>query len=226
MDEVWYAQVVHACALQPDLDMLPGGDKTEIGERGINLSGGQKQRVNLARAIYSNSSIILMDDPLSAVDAHVGRHIFQHAISGLLSDRCRVLATHQLHILDQCDRIVWLEHGQIKAVDTYKRLSQDNKSFQALIASITQRDQREPEAKDAANPESAQGEQSEAVKLTAGDGAQLMQEEERAVNSVSWSVYSDYIRASGSLWNGFVPVALLLMSQGSNVATSLWLSYW
>ena len=83
-DRHWYQQVIEACALQPDLDMLPNGDDTEIGERGITVSGGQKQRLNIARAIYFNADMVLMDDPLSAVDAHVGRHIFDHAISGLL----------------------------------------------------------------------------------------------------------------------------------------------
>ncbi|KAL5041870.1 hypothetical protein BDW71DRAFT_201014 [Aspergillus fruticulosus] len=85
-DSDWYYKVVDACALRADFRSLPAGDMTEIGERGINLSGGQKQRVNLARAVYSRTDIVLMDDPLSAVDAHVGEHIFQHAICGLLKD--------------------------------------------------------------------------------------------------------------------------------------------
>jgi ATP-binding cassette, subfamily C (CFTR/MRP), member 1 len=71
LDERRYQQVIEACALKPDLEMLPGGDQTEIGEKGINLSGGQKQRVSLARAVYSNSDVYFLDDPLSAVDAHV-----------------------------------------------------------------------------------------------------------------------------------------------------------
>lgn len=102
-DASWYDQVVTACALRPDFDMLPQGDQTEVGERGITLSGGQKQRINIARAIYFGADIVLMDDPLNAVDAHVGRHIFEEAICGLLRSKCRVLATHQLHVLSQCD---------------------------------------------------------------------------------------------------------------------------
>jgi len=89
-----YKQVIDACALQPDLDMLPQGDATEIGERGITVSGGQKQRINIARAIYFDADLILMDDPLSAVDAHVGRHIFDNAIMGLLKNKSRILATY------------------------------------------------------------------------------------------------------------------------------------
>ena len=75
-----YQEVVNACALKTDLDMLPGGDQTEIGEKGINLSGGQKQRVSLARAVYSQANLVLLDDPLSAVDSHVGKHIFNKVI--------------------------------------------------------------------------------------------------------------------------------------------------
>ena len=84
-----YNQVVSACALEPDLQTLPKGDETEIGEKGINLSGGQKQRVSLARAAYLNADIYLLDDPLSAVDAHVGKHIFEHLISntGILTGK-------------------------------------------------------------------------------------------------------------------------------------------
>src|SRR6202012_4411210 len=81
-DQDWYDQVIDACALRPDLEMLPAGDMTEIGERGITVSGGQKQRLNIARAIYFDSDIVLLDDPLSAVDAHVGRHIMENAICG------------------------------------------------------------------------------------------------------------------------------------------------
>ena len=81
--ECKYKEILEACALNADLDMLPGGDKTEIGENGINLSGGQKQRVSLARAVYADSDIYLFDDPLSACDAHVGRHIFEKVIVSL-----------------------------------------------------------------------------------------------------------------------------------------------
>lgn len=90
--EDWYRKVVDACALQPDIDILPGGDATEIGEKGINLSGGQKQRVSLARAVYQNRDIYLLDDPLSAVDAHVGKHIFDKVVGkeGLLKNKVTI----------------------------------------------------------------------------------------------------------------------------------------
>jgi ABC-type multidrug transport system fused ATPase/permease subunit len=128
-DEKWYDAVIDACALRPDLEMLPSGDMTEIGERGITVSGGQKQRLNIARAIYFNTDIVLMDDPLSAVDAHVGRHIMDNAICGLLRDKCRVLATHQLHVLHRVDRIVWMKDGGIHKVATFRELMMGMPNF-------------------------------------------------------------------------------------------------
>ncbi|KJX95881.1 ABC transporter family protein [Zymoseptoria brevis] len=221
MDEAWYHRVIHACALQADFDALPAGDQTEIGERGINLSGGQKQRVNLARAIYSDSDIIIMDDPLSAVDAHVGRHIFEEAICGLLKDRCRILATHQLNYLERCDRIVMLEEGRITASGTFNDLVETDDAFKVLLTSVTQ---SERIVDNDTRPHAAEPPVS--GKLPDNENVQLMQEEERAVSSVPWSLYGNYIRASGSMWNCVLPVSLLLLSQGANITTGLWLSYW
>merc|ERR1712079_915484 len=94
-----YKRTVSACALDQEFKMLPGGDQTEIGEKGINLSGGQKQRVALARAVYSESDTFIFDDPLSAVDAHVGKHIFKEVMSnssGLLKKSTRILVTNAM----------------------------------------------------------------------------------------------------------------------------------
>ncbi len=90
----FYSRVLESCAMMPDLEMLPGGDQTEIGEKGINLSGGQKQRVSLARAVYSRADLYLLDDPLSAVDSHVGKHIFEKVVGsrGLLRKKTRCKA--------------------------------------------------------------------------------------------------------------------------------------
>lgn len=221
----WYDEVVDACALRADLDMLPHNDQTEIGERGITVSGGQKARLNIARAIYFNSDIMIMDDPLSAVDAHVGRHIFDNAICGLLKDKCRILATHQLHVLHRCDRIIWLQDGQIETIDTFENLMRDNEGFQKMMASTAQEEKVEEE--DEANEDEVEDEKKDAKKRkVAKRGLALMQREERAVNSVSWSVYGAYIRASGRMLNGPMIVFLLILSQGANITTSLWLSWW
>ena len=115
---------MEACALLPDIQMLPAGDRTEIGEKGINLSGGQKQRVSLARAVYNNGSVSLLDDPLSAVDAHVGKHIFEKVIgpNGLLKNKTRVLVTHGVGFLTQVDQIVVMKNGTITERGTYRQL--------------------------------------------------------------------------------------------------------
>lgn len=213
----WYKKVIDACALQPDLDMLPQGDATEIGERGITVSGGQKQRLNIARAIYFDADLILMDDPLSAVDAHVGRHIFDQAIMGLLKDKARILATHQLWVLNRCDRIIWLEEGKIQAIDTFDNLMRDHVGFQQLMETTGVEEEHKEEVK--VNEDEAEDEK-KVVKKVKGLG--LMQAEEKAVKSVPWSVYIDYVRASGTLLNAPIVVLLLILSQGANIATSLW----
>jgi ABC-type multidrug transport system fused ATPase/permease subunit len=216
MDKEWYKQVVDACALRPDFEMLPNGDHTEIGERGITVSGGQKQRLNIARAIYFDADLVLMDDPLSAVDAHVGRHIFDHAIMGLLKDKARILATHQLWVLNRCDRIIWLEDGKIQAIDTFQNLMKEHAGFQ-LLMETTATEQRPEKSEDS---EDGQAENKTKAKKKKGPG--LMQAEERAVKSVPFSVYVDYVRASGSILAAPLVLGILIASQGANIATSLW----
>jgi ATP-binding cassette, subfamily C (CFTR/MRP), member 1 len=220
VNDRWYNDVVDACALRPDLKMFPYGDLTELGERGITISGGQKQRLNIARAIYSDADIILMDDPLSAVDAHVGRHIMDNAICGLLKGKCRILATHQLHVLHRCDRIVYVSEGRIVADGTFDHLMANNILFQRMMAAVALEDgQQENEE----NEEQVEERKSKQKQIKA---AALMQVEERAVKSVSWSVYAAYVRASGTMFNLPLVFILLIAAQGSNVSTSLWLSWW
>ncbi|KAI0537862.1 multidrug resistance-associated protein 5 [Xylaria digitata] len=228
LDEDWYNRVVEACALQADLDMLPHGDQTEIGERGITISGGQKQRLNIARAIYFDADIVLMDDPLSAVDAHVGRHIFDNAILGLLRGKCLILATHQLWVLDRCDRIVWMEDGKIQTIDTFENLMSNHQGFQALIETTAPKEKQEEESVAADTRELAPiddtADQKKVEKRQ--KAAPLMQQEERAEDSVPWSVYGAYVRASGTLLNVPLGFLLLVLSQGANIVTNLWLSFW
>src|SRR4051812_30107859 len=106
---------------------------TEIGERGINLSGGQKQRLNIARAVYFGADIILLDDPLSAVDAHVAKHLFDHCIAGALSEKTRVLVTHQLHYLHRTDHIIYMVDGEIAEQGDYNTLMANHGPFTQLM---------------------------------------------------------------------------------------------
>ena len=119
-----YNQVISACALLPDLAVLPAGDATEIGEKGVNLSGGQKHRVALARACYADADVYLLDDPLSAVDVHVGRHVFDHCVLGVLSQKTRVLVTHQLQYLSRADVVVVMQGGRIVEQGSFEALMQ------------------------------------------------------------------------------------------------------
>ena len=112
--------IIRACCLEPDLKMLPHGEETEIGEKGINLSGGQKARVSLARAAYSNADIVLMDDSLSAVDSYVGKKLLENCLlRGPLANKTRVLVTHALHVLDRTDYIYVMDEGVIVEQGTY-----------------------------------------------------------------------------------------------------------
>ena len=123
-DEEKYRAVVDACALAPDLAILPAGDQTEIGEKGITLSGGQKQRIAIARAAYTAASLYLLDDPLSALDAHVSRHIFDRVIGpkGMLRTATRILVTHRMAVLSQCDYIYVMKKGRVVESGTFSQL--------------------------------------------------------------------------------------------------------
>uniref|UniRef100_A0A914CJU3 Uncharacterized protein n=1 Tax=Acrobeloides nanus TaxID=290746 RepID=A0A914CJU3_9BILA len=123
-DEDYYNKTIDTCALRDDLKMLSAGDMTEIGERGINLSGGQKARVALARAVYQKSDLYILDDTLSAVDSHVGNHIFENVIgpNGLLKDTTRIFALNSLAFLRYCDRLVVMQDGKINEIGTYDEL--------------------------------------------------------------------------------------------------------
>ncbi|ORX44613.1 multi drug resistance-associated protein MRP [Hesseltinella vesiculosa] len=135
LDPVFYEKVLEACSLTTDLQVFADGDMTEIGERGINLSGGQKARISMARALYARADIYLMDDPLSAVDAHVGKHLFENVIgpNGLLKNKARLLVTHALSCLPNTDRVVYLQDGQIILDDRFDTLIGKDNALTSLI---------------------------------------------------------------------------------------------
>ncbi|MBN3310800.1 MRP3 protein, partial [Amia calva] len=141
-NEQKYRCVLEACALVTDLEVLPGGDQTEIGEKGINLSGGQRQRVSLARAIYSEADIYLLDDPLSAVDAHVSKHIFDKVIGpeGALKGKTRILVTHGITYLPQVDNIVVMVEGKVSEMGSYQDLLQQNGAFAEFLRNYSNED--------------------------------------------------------------------------------------
>ncbi|KAF2259014.1 P-loop containing nucleoside triphosphate hydrolase protein [Lojkania enalia] len=218
-DPMLYERVIEACALRTDFEALPFGDLTEIGEKGITLSGGQKQRLSIARAIYSDAEIMILDDPLSAVDTHVGGHIMNHAICGLLRSKTRLLATHQLHVLSQVDRVIWMRDGTIHKIATYPELIENDADFQELMDSTSMQERTVDQEKTPQSEiKSAEGEESQTVAL--------MQDEERSVKRISWDVWISYLRASGSLLFIFTILGLIIALQCAMLASSIWLSYW
>ncbi|XP_075974897.1 multidrug resistance-associated protein 1-like isoform X2 [Anticarsia gemmatalis] len=153
LDKSKYHKIIKACALKPDFDVLPGGDQTEIGEKGINLSGGQKQRVSLARAVYYDADNYFLDDPLSAVDSHVGKHIFDKVIgpSGLLKNKTRVWVTHNVSYLAQTDLVLVLREGHVSEAGTYQQLLEKKGDFAEYLLHHSTITEQSSEAKDLEN---------------------------------------------------------------------------
>nr|XP_022339096.1 ATP-binding cassette sub-family C member 9-like isoform X1 [Crassostrea virginica] len=158
-----YSKVITACALQPDIDSLPAGDQTEIGEKGINLSGGQKQRISIARALYSNADTVILDDPLSALDAHVGKHVFEDAIVKRLVRRKRtvILVSHQLQYISHSNHLIVMKDGKIQyqgKLSEVKKQEPDlyeswRKALREAKASESSRDHQDgPKSPDSAHP--------------------------------------------------------------------------
>lgn len=154
-DSVFYEEVLDACALRPDLAILPEGDQTQVGEKGVSLSGGQKARIALARCVYARADIYLLDDPLSAVDAHVGKHIFDRVIgpNGLLRTKTRVLCTNAVTYLPETDDIVMLRRGIILERDTYRNVMNNPETeLYKLITGLGKQGVEAKSADDSASP--------------------------------------------------------------------------
>uniref|UniRef100_A0A3P8RCJ0 Multidrug resistance-associated protein 4 n=1 Tax=Astatotilapia calliptera TaxID=8154 RepID=A0A3P8RCJ0_ASTCA len=200
-----YEQVLRACALKKDLEMFPDGDLTLIGDRGATLSGGQKARVNLARAVYEDADIYLLDDPLSAVDAEVGKHLFDKCICGLLKNKCRILVTHQLRHLREVDQILVLKEGQIMVQGSYSELQ----SSDLDMVSLLRRDEEQEQLSPFADPEKlslqsrwTNDSHSSHCFLNCPlppETIQTIAEETRAEGNVSSHIYFTYFTAGCSL---------------------------
>jgi ABC-type multidrug transport system fused ATPase/permease subunit len=128
-----YERTVKACALIKDFELFSNGDLTEIGERGINMSGGQKQRIQIARAVYQNADIYLLDDPFSAVDAHTGRELFEDCLMGILKDKTVLYVTHQVEFLPAADLILVMQNGRVMQAGKFEELLKQNIGFEVLV---------------------------------------------------------------------------------------------
>ena len=252
-DQKFYDEVVFSCSLNSDLDILPGGENTEVGERGITLSGGQKARISLARGVYGERNIILLDDVLSAVDAKVGKHIMNSCILGLLKEKTRILVTHQLSFIKFADRIVFLNGDGTIDVGTFDELKQRNENFVKLTSfsdkETRQEDKKElvtangflPQTEKPNNYDSEKVEQEEyegnnteynqiQSKEEAQGNGKLIDDEERAVNSISFEVYKNFVTLGSNKLNPIIFICFIVcmasMSTFNQLFTNTWLSFW
>ncbi|KAJ6454129.1 ABC protein [Mycena sanguinolenta] len=227
-DEERYWRVLEDACLLPDLQLLADGDLTEIGEKGINLSGGQKQRVNIARALYYDADVVIFDDPLSAVDANVGKALFNTAILGLVArGKTVLLVTHALHFLAQCDYIYTLDAGRITEEGTYAQLIARGGEFARLDREFGGRksaDDDDPQIQVVSVEEAKK--KSEGAKGTGKIEGRLMVKEARTTGGVAWSVYGYYMMAGGGWLTVPVIVLAAVLMQGSAVANSYVLVWW
>ncbi|KAH9086086.1 hypothetical protein LEN26_020481 [Aphanomyces euteiches] len=228
-DESLYHRVVAACQLTPDLAAWPGGDATEIGERGVNLSGGQRARVALARSLYSNAAdIYILDDPLSALDVHVAGHVFRDGIQALLHDKIVLVAINShYHLLPMADTILVMEQGRLVAqgplsslLDRFPHLGVDRiDEKQPTTAQVETTD----DDNDVAPPNEGDEGGSAAAAVSA-----LVEAEERVVGKITAATYTTYFAASG--WNGFsgalTVVIAFALAQASLVVLDWILGYW
>ncbi|XP_058517742.1 ATP-binding cassette sub-family C member 2-like isoform X2 [Ochotona princeps] len=228
MQKQFYEQILEACALLPDLEQLPNGDQTEVGERGVTLSGGQKQRVSLARAVYSRADVYLLDDPLSAVDVYVGKQLFENVIgsSGLLRNKTRILVTHNLTLLPQMDLIVVLENGQITQMGTYQELlSKNTINLLQVCSEENAHTLRQIDVIDCKTIPKDQDLEHNCRPSLDQRKQFSMKKEKIPVGGVKLSIILKYLQAFGWLWVWLMVVILLgkhLMGIGQN----LWLSAW
>ena len=227
-----YWDTIKNCDLASDLDILPGKDMTEIGEKGINLSGGQKKRVALARAVYSGADLFLLDDPLSAVDSHVGKHIFDFVIGpkGCLKDKTRVLVTHAVTFLPQVDQIVVLRGGKVSEVGTYKELLAQKGNFAKFLVHYLGEEAQAGDGADSkkrgGNLEKAKNSRKgEAGSKASGGSHQQYSEEKIGIGRVNWRVYLVYFRAMGYILSSSCALMYLVYQVFDTIA-SIWISQW
>ncbi|KAH9854526.1 multidrug resistance-associated ABC transporter [Lenzites betulinus] len=233
LDEERYAAVLECCALKPDLDILEDGDATEIGVRGVSLSGGQKARVALARAVYARSKYVLLDDPLSAVDSHTARFLYERLFRGpLLADRTVILVTHHVElVLPGAHYLVRMLDGRIDTQGTVEDLR--NLGVLDMIVHVEEAEAQKDEQLAAAVGEAdshadidveAVVEHAQPTKDRA-KVRKLVEEEHRETGNVKWHIYSTYLKAS-SYWTWGILFSLIILVQVLGVGEKFWIKIW
>uniref|UniRef100_A0A3Q3K208 ATP-binding cassette sub-family C member 5 n=1 Tax=Monopterus albus TaxID=43700 RepID=A0A3Q3K208_MONAL len=226
-----YQSVLSSCCLRPDLALLPNADLTEIGERGANLSGGQRQRISLARALYSDRDMYILDDPLSALDAHVANHIFHNAIRKQLHHKTVIFITHQLQYLVDCDDVILMREGSIVEQGNHDNLMKLNGDYAAMFNHFQLGDTPYIEAPSRKNggsqrkaADSKPGSVKKNVQVIKDNGE--IQWEEQQCGGVAWPVFQLYMAACGGLASCLLILVLFVLNVGSSAFCQWWLSYW
>ncbi|MED6239552.1 hypothetical protein ATANTOWER_007864, partial [Ataeniobius toweri] len=212
-----YQAVIEACALSDDLSVLPNGDKTEVGENGVTLSGGQKARLALARAVYMDKEIYLLDDPLAAVDTDVAEHLMKKCILELLRGKTRILCTHRIEFVDKADMVVLMDSGTIIKTGTPAEilpLIQSELKIGKKDHKAEQKDEEQNEDKIGSLPD-----------LCVDDDPDPFGAEQKRVGGLAWGVYKTYWFAVGGMLAASILMSLLLMQASKNVS-DWWLSHW
>ncbi|XP_030373817.1 probable multidrug resistance-associated protein lethal(2)03659 [Scaptodrosophila lebanonensis] len=250
MDKDRYRSVVKKCALERDFELLPHGDKTIVGERGASLSGGQKARISLARAVYRRADVYLLDDPLSAVDTHVGRHLFDQCIRGLLRRHLVVLVTHQLQFLERADLVVIMEKGKISAMGTYTTMKRSGLDFAELLTDPNKVDEDEdkeaqgdiwdrlslPRSRRGSRSRSPRGSRfsSRSSSITSLNSmaeslmydAPMQVQETRLQGQIGLGLYREYFAAGSGCFMIILMIFLCLGTQLLGSGADVFLSYW
>ncbi|CAG9854243.1 unnamed protein product [Phyllotreta striolata] len=213
-----YDEVIRVCALQRDFTLFPHGDRTLVGDRGVTLSGGQKARINLARAVYKEADIYLLDDPLSAVDAHVGKQLFEDCITGYLRDKIVVLVTHQLQYLKKMKKIFLMKDGRIEVSGSYADLKNSNSEYSTLLANI---EEEEEEVRRKSRIAIEKVEEDEDT-----DEIQVMEREGKGTGKISGRVYLSYAKSGGNVIKVILIAFIFGLSQLFDSSSEYFVTLW
>ncbi|XP_075982875.1 ATP-binding cassette sub-family C member 4-like [Anticarsia gemmatalis] len=226
-DPVRYKKVVHACALTRDFEQWPARDSTMVGEHGVSLSGGQRARIGLARACYRQADIYLLDDPLSAVDTHVGKHLVSECVMGLLRFSTRILVTHQLHHLKGADKLIILNNGEIQTQGHFEEVSRS-----PLFAELMDEEEEPDQAPRKYLRQRTMSIQSHTSTITGAEGGfdtledETEEEEVTGTGRVTAAVYKQYFRAGSGWCLMLTTIAGIILAQLVTSFSDLWLTYW
>ncbi|XP_076929223.1 ABC transporter C family member 3-like [Bidens hawaiensis] len=229
MDREKYEKVLKACDLEKDLEILPFGDQTVIGERGINLSGGQKQRLQIARALYHDADIYLFDDPFSAVDAHTGSHLFKECVLGFLKSKTVIYVTHQVEFLPAADLVLVMKGGEIKQAGKFNDILDSGSDFMELVGAHNEALSMIDSINTNFESENTKVNEKESVEVKPDDTnetkGQIVQKEEREQGSTGFSIYWKYI--TSAYGGALVPFVLLtaIAFESLQVASNYWLAW-